>query len=189
MTFLIFLTKVAFECAAFKREAAALSGRRQGVTSLIFLTKVAFECAAFKRGAPALRGRRQGATRPPAPPAQGFAPGNPDSMHTNRKWLMRMPLICRDLLHWPDWLAHTRGMRQCAHYATDITCRGSGGVLRPPVGSARGKARSHARSATAAHAGGSARGRARSHARSAAAALRKGISIDTPAGAWYRRAA
>jgi hypothetical protein len=28
----------------------------------------------------ALRGRRQGAAAPPAPPAQGFAPGNPKLM-------------------------------------------------------------------------------------------------------------
>src|SRR4051812_43197439 len=38
----------------------------------------------------ALRGRRQGAAAPPAPPAQGFAPGNPDSMHVSAERLARM---------------------------------------------------------------------------------------------------
>jgi hypothetical protein len=39
----------------------------------------------------ALRGRRQGATAPPAPPAQGFALGNPDPMRSRDECLTHMP--------------------------------------------------------------------------------------------------
>jgi len=38
-----------------------------------------------------LRGGRQGATRPPAPPAQGCAPGNPDSMQSYAERQAYMP--------------------------------------------------------------------------------------------------
>jgi len=38
-----------------------------------------------------LRGGRQGAAAPPAPPAQGYAPGNPDSMHVSDERPARMP--------------------------------------------------------------------------------------------------
>jgi hypothetical protein len=37
-----------------------------------------------------LRGGRQGWAATPAPPAQGAAPGNPDSMHSLAKRLARM---------------------------------------------------------------------------------------------------
>jgi hypothetical protein len=39
----------------------------------------------------ALRGQRQGATAPPAPPARGAAPGNPDSMPAYVQRLAYMP--------------------------------------------------------------------------------------------------
>jgi hypothetical protein len=45
-----------------------------------------------KMGAGRLRGGRQGATAPPAPPAQGFAPGNPNLMHAQDTCQARMLL-------------------------------------------------------------------------------------------------
>ena len=39
---------------------------------------------------------------------------------------------------------HTRAMRRCRNHAPNLMCRGSGGVLHRPAGSARGSARSHA---------------------------------------------
>jgi hypothetical protein len=38
-----------------------------------------------------LRGARQGATAPPAPPARGSAPWNPDLMRSHRRGQARMP--------------------------------------------------------------------------------------------------
>src|SRR4051794_23292413 len=56
-------------------------------------------------------------------------------------------------------------MRRCLNRAPDIKCRGSGGRLALPAGSARGRARSHARSAHPASAAECARGKAASHPR------------------------
>src|SRR6476620_2774895 len=66
--------------------------------------------------------------------------------------------------------AHTRGMRQCAHYATDITCRGSGGVLRPQWGARGAKPARMIQSAyfaSSARAGGAEPARSPLHASSA----------------------
>ena len=84
---------------------------------------------------------------PPLHPRPGdIAPWNPKSRWSYRSRQARMAMstdaslvILRS--------EHTRAMRRCRNRAPNLMCRGSGGVLRRPVGSARGRATSHARSA------------------------------------------
>src|SRR5215210_7228618 len=84
-----------------------------------------------------LRGGRQGWAATPAPPARDYVPWNPDLMHS-------VPSAWRSCLR-VDWIWqqlsrswHTKGMRRCADHAASLYCRGSGGRLAHPAGSATG---------------------------------------------------
>ena len=77
--------------------------------------------------AAALRRRRQGSAAPPAPPAQGVAPGNPNSTRSHGEGQARMLTgrskpAAADAHFW-----HNRSMRRWINRAASIICRGLGG--------------------------------------------------------------
>jgi hypothetical protein len=100
--------------------------------------------ATYIRGAGALRERRQGRPRPPAPPAQGAAPGNPDLIHSFAKRLARMPLVCRNKQNCNDWLDTPGACAGALHLRTSSHAGGLGARCAQ-AGGARGAARSHPR--------------------------------------------
>ena len=111
-------------------------------------------CAVWK--STALRGRRQRAAAPSALPARGLRPFDPRfdaascqapgahayGIDSSRQLVIEVSILMKAFIQPIVTVAdastrHNGGMRRCADYASSITCRGSGGALRPQQG-ARG---------------------------------------------------
>src|SRR4051812_9133892 len=128
-------------------------GKRPFSAVKVSSRKMQVPCAGGGKGAfasevlIALRGRRQRAAAPLATPA-GASPLDPDSMHSLVKRLARMLMdnweqaAAHAYFGMPIACWHTKGMCRWLVLAASIKCRGSGGRLALPAGSARGGARS-----------------------------------------------
>jgi hypothetical protein len=99
--------------------------------------------ASFEQQAIALRGRRQGAATPPAPPARDFVPWIPDLMRLCAERLMCMPTGKLEQAAMNACLSTTKAGAGALIVRQALLAGGSGGALRPPAGSARGRAHSH----------------------------------------------
>ena len=84
----------------------------------------------------------KGGPPPLHPPARGSAPGNPDSMHSYAKRLMCMPTGNAELAAMIEVSAQPRHAPR-ARSRCWPPLQGVWGRAAPPMGSARGKARSH----------------------------------------------
>jgi hypothetical protein len=73
-----------------------------------------------------LRGARQRAAAPSALPAQGFAPGYPDSMPALAERLAHMPTGRAEQATVDASLGVNEGMHRCIESQTNIICRGLG---------------------------------------------------------------
>jgi len=132
------LYRTLVSCGFFVLHSSRLRGERQGwpATPALLSRRVSFACAAGGKGRPR-----------PLHPRPGALPlGTPIRCVTCRASGAHAYGQTKAGEH-KCMFRHNGGMCRQLDCATDINCRGSGGRLALPAGSARGGAHSHARGA------------------------------------------